>query len=78
MTKKEVCNSNNTFAYYSGLGGLEFRCVEYGIETYVYCVSGAWVNSPSYHKLKICYDKKGNDYIKLHGYKIPLCDCIRA
>lgn len=76
MTKKEVCLQNESFAYYSGFGGLEFKKIEYGIEDYIYCVSGAWCSKKSYHKLKVYYSEKG-DYIKLHGYKIPLDECIR-
>lgn len=79
MTKKEVCLNNKSIAYYSGYNGLEIKKIEYGIEDYVYCVSGAW-GSPKnyrYHKLKVYYDKNGENYIKLHGYKVPLNECIR-
>lgn len=78
MTKKEICLQNESFAYYSGFGGLEFKKIEYGIEDYIYCVSGAWSSKKSYHKLKIQTDAKGNSYIKLHGYKIPMDECIRV
>lgn len=77
MTKKLICTNNESFAYYSGFGGLELKKIEYGINDYIYCVSGAWGGKPSYHKLKVYYDNKGNDYIKLHGYKVPLNECIR-
>ena len=77
MTKKEVCENNESFAYYSGFGGLELKHIEYGIEDYIYCVSGSWTSKKSYHKLKINTDAKGNSYIKLHGYKIPMDECIR-
>ena len=53
MSKKEICLSNETFAYYSGFGGVELRHVEYDIEDYIYCVSGAWCSKKSYHKLKV-------------------------
>lgn len=79
MTKKEVCLNNKSVAYYSGFNGLEIKKIEYGIEDYVYCVSGAW-GSPKnygYHKLKVYYDKNGENYIKLHGYKVPLNECIK-
>lgn len=72
MTKREICTTNKSIAYYSGFGGLEIKKIEYGIDDYLYAVSGAWSSKKSYHKLKI-YD--GN-YIKLHGYKIPLDECI--
>lgn len=77
MTKKEICLNNESFAYYSGFGGLEFKKIEYGIEDYIYCVSGAWCSKKSYHKLKVYTDSRDNMYIKLHGYKVPLNDCIR-
>ena len=76
-TKKQICESNKSFAYYSGFGGLELKHIEYGIDDYIYCVSGAWTSKKSYHKLKLYTDNNGESYMKLHGYKIPLSDCIR-
>lgn len=76
-TKKQVCMENESFAYYSGLNGLEFKHIEYGIDDYIYCVSGAWCSDKSYHKLKIHTDSNGESYIKLHGSKIPMNECIR-
>lgn len=76
MSKKEICLNNESFAYYSGFGGLEFKKIEYGIEDYMYCVSGAWTSKKSYHKLKIHYSDNGG-YVKLHGYKVPLNECIK-
>ena len=73
MTKREICANNKSAAYYSGFGGFEIKKIEYGIDDYLYAVSGAWSSKKSYHKLKI-YD--GN-YVKLHGHKIPLSECIR-
>ena len=75
-TKKEICENNKSFAYYSGFSGLELKHIEYGIDDYIYCVSGAWTGKKSYHKLKIYYEEN-DSYIKLHGYKIPLDECIR-
>ena len=79
MTKKEKCLNNDTIAYYYGLGGVEIKYIEYGIEDYVYCVSGVF-GSPKihrYHKLKIYYTEKGG-YIRLYGYRIPLDECVRV
>lgn len=76
-TKKQICESNESFAYYSGFGGLELKHIEYGIDDYIFCVSGAWTSKKSYHKLKVYTDNNGESYMKLHGYKIPLSDCIR-
>jgi hypothetical protein len=76
MNKKQICVENKSFAYYSGFGGLELKHIEYGVEDYIYCVSGAWCSKKGYHKLKIYYDENGG-YIKLNGCKIPLNECIR-
>ena len=76
-TKKEICISNKSFAYYSGFGGLELKHIEYGIDDYIYCVSGSWTGKPVYHKLKIHYSANENHYIMLHGYRIRLDECIR-
>ena len=79
MTKKEKCLNNKTIACYYGLGGVEVKHIEYGIEDYIYCVSGAWGSTTNkrYHKLKIYYTEKGG-YIRLYGYRIPLDECIRV
>lgn len=79
MTKKEHCQKES-IAYYSGFSGLEIKDVEYGINDYIYCVSGCWYgdeSNKSYHKLQVYYDRKGNSFIRLHGYKIPLDEWVR-
>lgn len=79
MNKKQYCENNPAIAYYSGFSGLEIHGIEYGIEDYIYCVSGAWAgrSARKYHRLKIYYDNNGGAYFKLHGYKCSLNDCIR-
>lgn len=77
MSKKEYCLKNKAIAYYSGLNGIEIHGIEYGINDYIYCISGAGSAKKSYHKLKINYNLSGDAYITLHGYKIPLNECIR-
>ena len=78
MTKKEYCLKNKPIAYYSGLNGLEIHGIEYGIDDYIYCTSGARSGKKHYHKLKVNYKLNGDAYIVLHGYRIPLSECIRA
>ena len=77
MTKKEYCINNKAVAYYSGLNGLEINGIEYGINNYIYCTSGAWNGKKRYHRLKINYSIDGNSFIYLHGYKISLNECIK-
>ena len=55
MTAKEYCTSHDAIAYYSGLSGLEIHGIEYGVDDYVYCASGAWVGKYSYHRVKVLY-----------------------
>ena len=78
MTKKQICEANKTIGYYSGLNGLEIRYIEYGIDDVVYCVSGTWSGKKSFHRLKINYDSRGNAFVRLHGYKIPFDEILRA
>lgn len=42
MNKREYCESRESVAYYSGLGGLEIKGIDYGVIDFVYCVSGCW------------------------------------
>lgn len=74
MTKREFCETHNTIAYYSGLGGLEVKGFEYGIEDYMFCVSGALSGKKTLHKLKVY----SGEYVKLYGYKIRLDECYRT
>ena len=80
-TTKEVRKSEiirlESFAYYSGFNGLEIKGIEHGIDDHVLCVSGAWNGKPKPHRLKIYYTSE-NAYIKLHGYRVPLDECIRT
>lgn len=76
MTKKDILKME-TIAYYSGFNGLEVKGIEYGIDDYVLFVSGAWCGNPKPHRLKIYYTS-ASAYIKLHGYRVPLDECIRT
>lgn len=77
MTKKEYCLSHDSVAYYSGLNGLEIKGIEYGIDDYVYCVSGAWGGGKAFHRCKIQYDPERAAFFRVYGHKVPLDECIR-
>lgn len=77
MSKRTYCESRESVAYYSGLNGLEIKGIEYGIEDYVYCVSGAWGGGKAFHRCRIYYPASGSPFFRVHGYKIPLDECIR-
>lgn len=82
MNKREYCESRESIAYYSGLDGLEIKGIEYGINDFVYCVSGCWYGGKAarrFHRCKIYYPANGKDsaFFRVHGYKIPLDECIR-
>ena len=76
MSKKERCN-RESIAYYSGLDGVEIKDIEFGIDDYIYCVSGAWGGKKRCHRLKVQTDRDGFRFIRIDGYKIPLDECIR-
>ena len=82
MNKREYCESRESVAYYSGLNGLEIKGIEYGINDFVYCVSGCWYGGKAarrFHRCKIYYpaNRKDGAFFRVHGYKIPLNECIR-
>lgn len=82
MNKREYCESRESVAYYSGLNGLEIKGIEYGIDDFVYCVSGCWYDGKAarrFHRCKIYYPANEEDsaFFRVHGYKIPLDECIR-
>lgn len=72
MTKREFCESHETIAYYIGLNGLEIKGFDWGIDDYMYCISGAWGGTKTPHRLKIY----NGEYVKLFGHKIRLNECI--
>ena len=76
MKKKEYCMKNPAIAYYSGLNGLEIHGIEHGIGDYIYCVSGAWGGRKALHRVKVQYTRNGAAFFRVHGYKIPLDECI--
>lgn len=78
MTAKEYCMNKETIAHYYGLNGLEIKGIEYGIEDYVYCMSGALGGPKSYHRLKVYSTVRGDMFIRLYGRRVPLSECLRA
>ena len=79
MTKREYCESRESIAYYSGLDGLEIKGIEYGIEDYIYCVSGAWYGgkrAKRYHRVKVQYTHKGAAFFVVHGYRFSLMNVL--
>lgn len=79
MTKREYCQSHESIAYYSGLHGLEIKGIDYGVDDYVYCVSGAWGNPrlQGFHRVKVNYTRGGRAYIRVNGWTVYLDECIR-
>lgn len=74
MKKTDILKMKSV-AYYSGLNGLEIKKIEYGIDDYVLCVSGAWSSKKQAHRVKVYYTGD-NPYFMVHGYRIPLNECI--
>ena len=78
MTKKEICENNKTFGYYSGFGGIELKDFEYSINDSVYFVANAWNGKKSYHKARIYIGAKDSAYFIFKGIRISLDECIRV
>lgn len=80
MNKREYCESRESIAYYSGLNGLEIKGIEYGVNDFVYCVSGCWYGGKAarrFHRCKIYYPITASAFFRVDGYKIPFDECIR-
>lgn len=73
MKKAEIIEMP-TIGYWSALGGLEVKTIEYDINDYCLCVSGAWSSKKTAHRVKIY----NGDYIKLHGYRFKFDECLRV
>lgn len=54
MSKAEILDMP-TIAYWSGLDGLEIKDIEYGINDYALCVSGAWYAGNSERRKQACF-----------------------
>lgn len=82
MNKREYCQNRKSIAYYSGFGGLDIRGIEYGINAYIYFVSGCFNVSGvrHYHRCKIYYpiSNKGSAFFLLYGKRVSLDECIRV
>ena len=80
MTKNEKITmlEKPSFAYYNGFGGIVFKEIEYGIEDYIIFLANAWYGGTykDVHRVKIHYGENG-DYIRFHGFRIPLNECVR-
>ena len=85
MTAKEYCKSHPVTAYdscYGRCGGFQIHGdIEYGIDYYLYGMSGVLGDDEkyhSYHHLKITYELSGRAYVKCFGKRIYLDECLRV
>ena len=82
MTAREYCALHPAIAYYSGFSGFEIHGIEeLNGNTVIYGCTGTWTSPRyySYHRLRVYYPDKpsASPYVKLHGYRIRLDECIR-
>ena len=85
MTAKEYCKNHPVTAYdscYGRCGGFQIHGdIEYGINDYLYGMSGVLCDDEkyhSYHHLKITYEPSGRAYVKCFGKLIYLDECLRV
>lgn len=76
MNKRQYCESRESIAYYSGLNGLEIKGIEYGIDDYVYCVSGAWGGGKAFHRCRVQYTRKGAAFIHRVTWAQGVSNCF--
>lgn len=73
MNKREYCESRESVAYYSGLNGLEIKGIEYGINDFVYCVSGCWYGGKA-----ATVETLQNPVVKIGGWAFSLREFCRV
>ena len=64
-----------TVGYWSEMGLVEVKEIEYGVEDHVKVVAGTMTSTPTSHYLKVYYNSQ-EPYIKLHGRRLKFSDCI--
>ena len=82
MSKKDIIEANNVIGYWSCLGGVEVRKIDYtpdGIMFYI--KANAWYGHPTYHKTKVIeqytVDGTHRDHVRIYNQRLYLDDCIR-
>nr|DAW45782.1 MAG TPA: hypothetical protein [Caudoviricetes sp.] len=85
MTAKEYCKSHPVTAYdssYGRCGGFQIHGdIEYGIDDYLYGMSGVLCEDEKYfhyHHLKIHETMSGRFYVRCFGKRIYLDECMRV
>ena len=76
MTKKEVCQSHDTFAMFVG-SWIQLKHIEYGVDDYLYWINH-YRNRWQYHKSKIFYDENGDAYFIPGFHRWYLKDATRV
>lgn len=64
-----------TVGYWSDMGGVELKELEYGIVDYAKVVAGTMSSAPTSHRVKI-YTTDSDIYINLHGRRLKFSDCM--
>lgn len=77
MKKKSDILDMPTIGYWSCFGGVEIKDIEFGINDYCLCVSGAWCGKKTLHKVMIYYNTS-TPYIKLYGIRLKFNECLRV
>ena len=78
MTKREkdVALRADYIGYFSAFGGLEIKCIDYGITDRVIFVCGAWYGKKEVHRVKIYYNNS-EPYFLCHGQRVYFRDVLR-
>ena len=75
--EKSKAMEKKSVGYWSTLGGVELKDIEYGIDDYALVVSGAWIGKQKMHRLKIHYTVD-DGYIRVYGLRLHFSDCLRV
>ena len=75
--EKDIAMRAEYIGYVSAFGGLEIKCIDYGIDDYVVFVCGAWYGKKEVHRVKIYYNIKSEPNFFCHGQRVYFRDVLR-
>lgn len=75
--EKEEAMKKLTIGIWTDLGGIEVKDIQYGIDDYLVCVTGATTSKPKVQRLKVYSTATGRAYVITYNRKLYLDECLR-
>lgn len=82
QAKKDKIEGSKIIGYWSCLGGVEVRDIQYTPEGIIFYIkANAWYGKPTYHKTKVIEqfttDGSHRDHVRVYNQRLYLDECLR-